>query len=48
MKTITRTFTTTGAAERYAIRLYGVYDHVRLVRAPRFGGEGVYVWEVRR
>ena len=44
--TITKHFATLRAAERCQARLYAKYDRVRLVRSPRFGEEGVYVWEV--
>lgn len=31
---------------RHEDRLYAKYDHVKLVRAPRFTHAGRYVWEV--
>lgn len=46
MKTITKWFETLAAAEQYQNQLYGRYDHVRLVRAPRFIESGMYTWEV--
>ncbi len=47
MRTITKHFKTLKRAEAYQNRLYSKYDHVRLVRSPRFGEEGIYTWEVR-
>jgi hypothetical protein len=46
MKTITKTYSTLKQAEQYQNRLYNKYAHVRLVRAPLFSEEGVYVWQV--
>ena len=47
MKTITKTFETLKQAERHQNSLYGKFNHVRLVRSPRFGESGVYAWEVK-
>ncbi len=46
MKTITKTFDTLKRAEAYQNRLYGKYDRVTLVRAPRFAEAGIYEWRV--
>jgi hypothetical protein len=34
------------AAERFQNYLYGRFNIVRLVRAPLFAEEGIYMWEV--
>lgn len=47
MQTITKSYGTLEQAEAYQNRLYSQYDHVRLVRFPRFGEAGQYVWEVK-
>lgn len=44
---ITKHFDTLKAAEQYQNRLYGQYDSVRLVAAPRFSEAGRYEWIVR-
>lgn len=46
MKTIAKTFTTLKQAEQHQNKLYGQYNHVRLIRSPRFSESGVYIWEV--
>jgi hypothetical protein len=46
-KTIRKTFKTLKQAEAHQNRLYGKYDRVTLVRAPRFPAEaGIYEWRV--
>lgn len=47
MKTITKTYKTLKAAERYQNILYNKYSHVHLVQFPRFEEAGEYVWEVK-
>jgi hypothetical protein len=47
MKTLTKHLKTLKQAERFQNHLYGRYEHVRLVRVPRFGEAGKYVWEVK-
>jgi hypothetical protein len=47
MRTISKYYKSMKQAERYQNRLYNKYDHVRLIRAPVFTEDGVYVWEVK-
>ncbi len=47
MKTIRKIYQTLRQAENYQNRLYGKFDHVRLVKFPMFGESGIYVWEVK-
>lgn len=46
MRTISKTFNTLEQVNRYRNYLYSKFDHVRLIRSPRFQEAGVYVWEV--
>lgn len=46
MKTISKHFKNQDAANRFYLKLCDKYDSVKLVRAPLFSEEGVYVWNV--
>jgi hypothetical protein len=47
MKTIRKVYQKIKQAESYQNRLYNRFDHVRLVKFPRFEEAGEYVWEVK-
>lgn len=47
MSKITKQYKTLKQAERYQNRLYGKYNHVRLVQWPSFTEAGTYTWEVK-
>jgi hypothetical protein len=47
MKTITKHFDTLKKAEAHQNKLHEQYNHVRLIRSPRFGEAGIYAWEVK-
>ena len=46
MKRIAREYKTMSQASAYQNRLYNKYDNVNLAVFPRWGENGVYVWEV--
>lgn len=47
MKTILKHCETLKQAEQHQMRLYDKYNHVRLVKFPRFDESGIYTWEVK-
>jgi hypothetical protein len=47
MKYISKKFESIKKAESYQNRLYGKYNHVKLLTFPRFSESGIYVWEVK-
>lgn len=45
---VSKYFATLRKAEQHQVRLYGMYDVVRLIKSPRFTEAGIYVWEVQK
>ena len=47
MKTITKQLGTFKQAETFQSRLYGKYNHVRLIQWPLLSAAGTYIWQVK-